>query len=93
MRGGAVPLLDEGLEQSAAPGAIFAMRVAPIEEFVITCGAIVPIDHATMEECIDLLVGTASKAELAALADDRRFAASIYELAIELGLMSFVAYR
>jgi hypothetical protein len=93
MRGGAVQLLDEGLEQSAAPGAIFAMRVAPIEEFVITCGAIVPIDHATMEECIDLLVGAASKAELAALADDRRFAASIYELAIELGLMSFVAYR
>lgn len=39
MRGGEIPLLDEGLEQSAGPGEVFAMRVAPIEEFVITCGA------------------------------------------------------
>jgi hypothetical protein len=93
MRGGAIPLLDEGLEQSAEPGAVFAMRVAPIEEFAITCGAIVPIGPEMMEECIDVLIGAASKAELAALADHRRFAASIYELAIELGLMNFVAYR
>ena len=93
MRGGAISLLDEGLEQSARPGEVFAMRVAPIEEFVITCGAVVPIDHATMEECIALLISAASKAELAGLADHRRFAASIYELAIELGLMSFIAYR
>jgi hypothetical protein len=93
MRGGAIPLLDEGLEQSAQPGAVFAMRVAPIEEFLITCGAIVPIGPEMMEECIDVPIGAASKAELAALADHRRFAASIYELAIELGLMNFVAYR
>jgi len=93
MRGGAISLLDEGLEQSARSGEVFAMRVAPIEEFVITCGAVVPIDHATMEECIALLISAASKAELAALADHRRFAASIYELAIELGLMRFIAYR
>jgi hypothetical protein len=93
MRGGEIALLDEGLEKSAEPGAVFAMRVAPIEEFVITCGAIVPINPATMEDCFDVLIGAASKAELAALADHRRFAASIYELAIELGLMSFVAYR
>jgi hypothetical protein len=93
MRGGAIPLVDEGLEKSAEPGAVFAMRVAPIEEFVITCGAVVPIDHATMEACIALLISAASKAELAALADHRRFAVSIYELAIELGLMNFVDYR
>jgi len=88
MRGGAISLLDEGLEQSARPGEVFAMRVAPIEEFGITCGA-----HATMEECVALLISAASKAELAALADHRPFAASIYELAIELGLMRFIAYR
>jgi hypothetical protein len=33
MRGGATSLLDEGLEQTAEPGEVFAMRVAPIEEF------------------------------------------------------------
>jgi hypothetical protein len=93
MRGGAIPLLDEGLEMSAKPGEIFAMRVAPIEDFVISCGAVVPINLATMEECIDVLLSTVSKSELAALADHRRFAASIYELAIELGLMNFITYR
>jgi len=46
-----------------------------------------------MEVCIAVLISAAPKAELAALADHRRFAASIYELAIELGLMSFIAYR
>jgi hypothetical protein len=93
MRGGTICLLDEGLEQSARPGEVFAMRVAPIEAFVITCGAVVPLDSETFEEIIDFLTDGAPGAELAALADDRRFAASLYELAIELGLMSFVAYR
>jgi hypothetical protein len=93
MRGGMISLLDEGLEQSARPGEVFAMRVAPIEDFLITCGAVVPLDIETFEEIIDFLTDGAPDAELAALADDRRFAASLYELAIELGLMSFVAYR
>jgi hypothetical protein len=93
MRGGAISLLDEGLEKSAEPGATFAMRVAPIEEFVITCGAIVPIRIEIFDEIIDFLTDGAPDAELAALADNRRFAASIYELAIELGLMRFIAYQ
>ena len=93
MRGGTITLLDEGFEKSAEPGDVFAMRVASIEEFVITCGAVVPVDHATMVECIVLLISAASKSELTALADDRRFATAIYELAVELGLMRLIAYR
>jgi hypothetical protein len=93
MRGGAISLLDEGLEQSARPGQVLAMRVAPVEEFVITCGAVVPLSIETFEEIIDFLTDGAPDAELAALADDWRFVASLYELAIELGLMSFVIYR
>ena len=93
MRGGTMTLLDEGLEQSAEPGDIFAMRVAPIKEFVITCGAVVPISIEIFDEIIDFLTDGAPDAELAALADHWRFAAALYELAIELGLMSFVVYR
>ena len=93
MRGGAISLLDEGLEQSAEPGDVFAMRVAPIEEFAITCGAVVPIRVETFEEMIDFFTDIAADAELVALADDWRFAASLYELAVELGLMRFMAYR
>jgi hypothetical protein len=93
MRGGRFSLLDGGLQQSAKPGDVFAMRVAPVEEFVITCGAVVPINGETFEEIVDFVADGAPKSELAILADDWRFAASFYELAIELGLMNFVAYR
>jgi hypothetical protein len=93
MRGGTVPLLDEGLERSARPDGVFAMRVAPIEDFVITCGAAVPMDFDIFEGIIEFLTDGEPDAELAALADRWRFAASLYELAIELGLMSSIMYR
>jgi hypothetical protein len=93
IRGGTISLVDEGLEQSVKPGDVFAMRVAPIEEFVMTCGAVVPMNTETVEEIIELVTDGVPDAVLAALADDWRFACSLYELAIELGLMSFVAYR
>lgn len=93
MRGGAISLLDEGLEQTVEPGEVFAMRIAPIEEFVITCGVVVPISIEIFEEIIDFLTDGVPDAELAEFADHRRFAAALYKLAIELGLMSFIAYR
>ncbi len=93
MRGGTIPLLDQGLEQSARAGDVFAMRVAPIEDFVINCGAVVPMDSAIFEVIIDFLTDGVAEAERAALADHRRFAAALYEFAIELGLMSSIIYR
>jgi hypothetical protein len=93
MRGGTVPLLDEGLERSARPDGVFAMRVAPIEDFVITCGAAVPMDFEIFEGIIEFLTDGEPDAELAALADRWRFAASLYELAIRLELMSSIMYR
>ena len=93
MRGGTMPLLDKGLEQSAKAGDVFAMRVAPIEDFVINCGAVVPMNGGTLEATIEFLTGGVAEAERVALADHRRFAAALYELAIELELMSFIIYR
>jgi hypothetical protein len=93
MRGGTMPLLDEGMERSARRDDVFAMRVAPIEDFVITCGVVVPFNGETFEEVIDVLTDGVPVAERAALVDRWRFAASLYELAIELGLMNLVAYR
>jgi hypothetical protein len=93
MRGGTMPLLDKGLEQSAKAGDVFAMRVAPIEDFVINCGAVVPMNGGILEATIEFLTGGVAEAERAALADHRRFAAALYELAIELELMSSIIYR
>jgi hypothetical protein len=92
MRGGETWLVDEGLEQSANLGEIFAMRVAPIDAFVMTCGAVVPIDAETGDELVGLLAGGGTEVELTALADDPRFALSVYKLAVELELMSRVTY-
>ena len=93
LRGFALWLLDEGLEQSASPGSIFAMRVAPIEDFAVTCGVIVPVGDLIFNAIDDFLIDCATDSERAALADDPRFATSLYQLAVELGLMSLVAYR
>jgi hypothetical protein len=91
--GATVALLDEGLEQSAAPGAVFAMRVAPIEDFVITCGVVVPLGIERAKVIIDVVTDGATDAELVGLANDWRFIASLYKLAIDFGLMSVMAYR
>jgi len=93
MRGDEVVLLDEGLEQTAKPGGVYAIRIAPIEDFVISCGVVVPLGGQAFKDIINFLTDGESDADLAALADDRRFAASLYEIAIEFGLMDRVAYR
>jgi hypothetical protein len=53
MRGGKLVLLDEGMEQSAKPGEVFAMRIAPIEDFVISCGVIAPLGAQAFMKIID----------------------------------------
>ena len=93
MRGDEVVLLDEGLEQTAKPGDVYAMRVAPIEDVVITCGVVVPLGTKAFKDIITFLTDGKRDADLAALADDKRFAASLYKLAIEFGLMDRVDYR
>ncbi|WIM09523.1 hypothetical protein [Enhydrobacter sp.] len=93
MRGGEIWLMDEGLERSARPGEVFAMRVAPVDLFAVTCGAVVPIDSATGSGLANLFDGGAADGDLAVLADDPRFAASIFQLAVALDLMGCVAYQ
>lgn len=93
MRGDDLVLLDLGLEQTAKTGEVFAIRIAPIEDFVISCGAIAPLGAQAFMDVIHFLTDGAPDADLAPLADDRRFAASLYKMAIEFGLMDRVDYR
>jgi hypothetical protein len=93
MRGDEVVLLDVGLEQTARPDDVYAMRVAPIEDFVVSCGVVVPLGAQAFKDIIDFLTDGEPDADLALLADDRRFAASLYKMAIEFGLMDRVEYR
>ena len=92
MRGSEVWLLDEGIEQSAKSGALFAMRVASIEGFVVTCGAVIPVDGEAAEVLTRFLADVGDDDILPMLADDPRFADFVYGLAIEFGLMDGVIY-
>jgi hypothetical protein len=89
--GGELWLLDEGLEQCVKPGEFLATRAAPIEGFVVTCGAVIPFDKE-MAEGMEVFPGS-GEAISAILADDRRFPEQVYRIAIERGQMSRVTYQ
>ena len=93
LRGDEVVLLDEGLEKTAKPGDVYAMRVAPIEDVVITCGVVVPLGTKAFKDIINFLTDGVPDPDIVPLADDRRFAVSLYKVAIEFGLMDRIDYR
>jgi hypothetical protein len=84
-------LMDESLEATAQVGGVLATRLAVLETFAITCGVLVLIDPETLRELA--IVIDEADAEPGELADDPRFAESIYRLAIELDLTHHVRYR
>lgn len=93
LRGGETWLVDVNLEATVQSGAVMAMRLAKPDEFAISCGVAVPIDAETLEELFDYLTDGGELDDLAPLADDPRFAESVYQLALELGLTAYVGYR
>jgi hypothetical protein len=93
LRGGESWLVDVNLKATARPGAVLAMRLAAPDVFAISCGVAVPIDEDTLDEIFDLLTDGGDVEDLAPLADDPKFAQSVYQLALELGLTASVSYR
>lgn len=84
-------LIDESLEVSAQAGMVLGMRIATPDVFAITCGVLVPLDEETLRELAYVM--NEAEAEPADLADDPRFAESIYQLAVQLSLTDHVGYR
>lgn len=93
LRGEELWLLDEGLEQSMRPGAFVATRVAPIDDFVMTCGIIVPFDQLMTLDMEAFLTNKVEQEILIKQADDKRFPERIYRTAIGRDLMGRVEYR
>lgn len=86
-------LVDEALTRCAQPGLAFAARLFWPTTFALTCGVVVPVDAELIEDA--LFDGTAwlRHAEPEQLADDPRFAATIYRTALDDGIMDHVAYQ
>jgi hypothetical protein len=85
-------LVDEGLERCAEAGMCFAARLYRPEDFSMTSGVIVPVDPLVIQEVAeDDAAWRREKAD--AVADDPRFAASVYRAAIAWGAMENVRFQ
>ena len=91
MRENSLWLVDESLEQTAPEGMSVAMRVIMPEAFAMTCGVIVPIDAMLLDEVFEEVLGRI-RGEADAIANDRRFATTIYRMAVLEGLMDQIGF-
>jgi len=81
-------LVDIGLE-----GAMMATRLYTPEQFSMTAGVNVPFDLALIEDLYDALPRRLGETRLTDLIDDRRFAETIYRVALADGIMDRVTYQ
>jgi hypothetical protein len=86
-------LIDQGLESTVENGAVLATRVFTPDEFSVTCGVMMPLDEMILEEVIQEILPRAKKQTLEELADDRRFAETIYRTAMAHGVMDEIGFR
>ncbi|MEJ0016307.1 MAG: hypothetical protein WDN25_07020 [Acetobacteraceae bacterium] len=84
-------LIDEGLEASARPGTLFASRLVVVDDFVMTTGAVVPVDEMMVEDALESLPSR-STASLEAFVRDPRFALAMFRSAIHTGAMNDVRF-
>lgn len=85
-------LMDENFERTADAGMAMAARLSQPEAFAMTCGVIVPVDRAIMEEVLDTELPRLRGAP-AQVADNPRFAMSIYRVALASGALETVAFE
>jgi hypothetical protein len=93
LRGNEVWLVDMGLESSMAEGAMMATRLYTPERFSMAAGVNVPFDLGLIRGLQAELPRGLRELELTALIDDRRFAETIYRVALDDGIMDRVAYQ
>ncbi len=89
--GGEMWLMDEGMEASCQAGDMFAGRLMAVDDFVMTCGASVPVSVTLLAAAMGNMPNiTAASHE--AMLNDPRFAIGIYRAAIETGTMESVRF-
>jgi hypothetical protein len=84
-------LIDEGLEATGQAGIVFAGRLKAVEDFVMTCGVVIPISLTLLAAAMGSMPKVAAASRADAL-DDPRFALLIYRSAVETGAMESVHF-
>jgi hypothetical protein len=91
-RGVEIWLIDVGLESSLPEEAALATRLFTPDRFAMTAGVLVPLDLELIEDAIASTPQLLRKGYEEVI-NERRFAESIYRVALASGLMEEVAYR
>lgn len=86
-------LVDIGLESSVPDGSLMATRLYTPEQFSMTAGVGVPLDVAMLADLIAELPGPLCGKELPTIIDDRRFAETIYRVALASGVTERMKYE
>jgi hypothetical protein len=85
-------LMDEGFEATAPVGSVFAGRLKVADDFVMTCGATVPLDVDTLTEAFGSVPNWAARSR-AAVVEDPRFATAIFRAALRGGIGEKIQFR
>jgi hypothetical protein len=86
-------LVDIGLEGSVPEGSVIATRLYTPERFAMTAGVNVPFDPEIVEDLAAELPRHLREKPPAAIIDDRRFAETIYRVALAGGIMERIKYQ
>jgi hypothetical protein len=86
-------LVDEGLERTINDGEVLATRVFTPDAFSMTCGVMMPVDAAIMEDVFDEVLPRLKSHTIEELCDDRRFAEAIYRTAMACGVMDEIGFE
>jgi len=71
-----VRLMDEGFEATLPTGVLFASRLQPVDDFVMTTGAAVPLDGSMFKDCLSGLPWSITSR--VAMIEDYRFAIAVF---------------
>ena len=71
-----VRLMDEGFEATLPTGVLFASRLQPVDDFVMTTGATVPLDSIIFKNCLSNLPGSITSRMT--MIEDYRFAIGVF---------------
>jgi hypothetical protein len=86
-------LVDIGLEGSVPDGSLIATRLYTPERFAMTAGVNVPFDLEIIDDLAAELPRPLRGKPPAAIIDDRRFAETIYRVALAGGIMERIKYQ
>lgn len=92
LRNSKVWLLDIGIESSIDDGELIATRLITPGPFSMTAGVMVPFEIKMLEPICMLLPQRIGNSKLSRIADDRRFAQAVYNVALADGVMDRVRY-